>query len=355
MRRCTVHFAHTLLIMAATVLLQSAAHARTTKAPRVAASQAASASSQMPVAQPAAPAQEHTPQLVAEAKSRAMCEQNPDRIFVEHDLGTECIFYFATPGIPQHQTAVLYFEGDVPASELARPGYTQSYLADMRMVFQRLAAQSGVRIVFMARPGVFGSSGNHANRRSLAEMLAMNAAVDSLKARLALTDIVLAGQSGGSTIAAAMLTLGRRDVTCAVLGSGLLSVVEIEHAHRVKAGLPLVRPALLHLYLFDPTDRLEWIPAERQRRVFVLGDPADGRTPYTQQKRFAENLRALGHHAVEVEVQGLGDFSHSVAHYTLPAAAQCARGASDVAIQQQVAATRGAGKPPTQTSQLQRR
>lgn len=355
MRRRTAHFAHALLVLAATVLLPSAAQARTAKMARVSASQSATANSPVPAAQPAAAAPDHMPQLMAEAKSRVLCERAPDRIFVEHDLGTECIFFYATPGTPQHQATVLYFEGDVPAADVARPEYTRSYLADMRTVFQRLAAQSGVRIVFVARPGVFGSSGNHANRRSVAEMLAMNAAVDALKVRLALTDIVLAGQSGGSTIAAAMLTLGRRDVTCAVLGSGLLSVVEIEHAHRVKAGLPTVRPALLHVYLFDPTDRLEWIPAEKQRRVFVLGDPADGRTPFSQQKRFAESLRALDHHAIELEVQGQGDFSHSVAHLTLPAAAQCARGASDVAIQQQVAAARGSGKPSTQTSQLQRR
>ena len=45
-------------------------------------------------------------------------------------------------------------------------------------------------------------------------------------------------QSGGSTISAAMLTLGRRDVSCAVLGSGLLSVVDIEYAHRVRERLP---------------------------------------------------------------------------------------------------------------------
>lgn len=323
------------------------------QAPRTPVAQSASAPAAVaPTAARQALTQEHTQQLAAESKSRHLCESRPDRVFVEHDLGSECIYYYATPATPLHRPAVFYFEGDVPTADIARPGYTQSYLSEMRTVFQRLASQSGVRLVFVARPGVFGSSGNHATRRSIGEMLAMNAAVDLIKARLGLTEIVLAGQSGGSTIGAAMLTLGRRDVTCAVLGSGLLSVVEIEHAHRVQAGLPLVRPELLHVYLFDPTDRLSWIEPQQARRVFVLGDPADTRTPFDQQKGFASRMRTLGHHAVAIEVSGQGELAHSVAHHTLPAAAQCARGASDIAIERQVATKRSGDR--TQTSQLAR-
>lgn len=337
--------ASTLLALAALAL---SAVPATADAKRAGATQSANAPATA-VAQPPRGSlpHEHAPQLAAEGKSRQLCERQPDRVFVEHDLGTECIFFHVSQGEVRHRATVLYFEGDVPASDLARPGYALGYLADMRGAFQRLAAQSGVRFVFIARPGVFGSSGNHASRRSIAEMLAMNAAVDAIKARLGLTDIVLAGQSGGSTIAAALLTLGRRDVSCAVLGSGLLSVVEIEHAHRVRAGLPLVQPALLHVYLFDPTDRLDWIEQQKGRRVFVLGDPSDARTPFQQQKGFAERLTGLGHHAQAIEVAGQGEFGHSVAHHTLPAAAQCARGASDVAIREQV---RNASR--TQTSEL---
>ncbi len=344
----TRSLAKSLLAAAACTLAIGMAHAQQSQArptPTAAPAPKVAAAPQVPT--------EHTNQFAAEGKSKQLCERVSDRVFVQHDLGSECIFYYATPGTPQHRPAVLYFEGDVPTTELAKPNFTQSYLNDMRGVFSRLATQSGVRFVFIARPGVFGSSGNHGSRRSIGEMLAMNAAVDAIKARLGLTDIVLAGQSGGSTVSAALLTLGRRDVTCAVLGSGLLSVVEIEHAHRVRERLPEVKPALLHVYLFDPTDRLTWIAHQQNRRVFVLGDPTDTRTPFPQQKSFAERVRGLGHHAVSIEVSGQGELMHGVAHHTLPAAAQCARGASDVAIQTQVApANRTATR--TQTSQLAR-
>ena len=289
------------------------------------------------VVRPASAVADHTTQLEAEGNSKQLCETVPDRIFVRHDLGTACVAYYATSGRTQYRPAVVYFEGDVPAVDANKPNFARNYLANMRSVFQNLAERTGVRFVFIARPGLFGSSGNHAARRSAGEMMTMNAALDAVKARLKLTEIVLAGQSGGSTVGAALLTLGRRDVTCAILGSGLLSVVEIEHAHRVRERLPVIRPSVLQVLLFDPTDRLDWIERQQSRRIFVIGDPTDTRTPFPQQRSFAERVRALGHHAAAIEVKGQGDLMHSVAHHTLPAAALCARGSDDASIRKAVA------------------
>ena len=325
-----------LLALAAFVASGLGAQAQQTRPQRPSSANLAAAASKLP----ARAAVEHTPQLAAEGNSKQLCESVADRVFVRHDLGTACIAYYATPSQAQVRPAVVYFEGDVPAGDLLKPNFTRDYLANMRSAFQTLAARNGVRFVFIARPGLFGSSGNHAARRSASEMLTMNAALDAVKARLRLTDIVLAGQSGGSTVAAALLTLGRRDVACAVLGSGLLSVVEIEHAHRVREHLPSIRPALLQVLLFDPTDRLDWIERLQARRIFVLGDPTDTRTPFPQQRRFAERVHALGHHATAIEVVAQGELMHGVAHHTLPAAAQCARGADDAAIRQTVAPQR---------------
>ncbi len=314
--------------------------------PRQQQAQPAAATGAPTITRPTAPtAAEHVTQLAAEGNSKLLCEAVPDRVFVRHDLGTACVAYYATPRRAQDGPAVIYFEGDVPAADALKPNYAPKYLANMRQVFSHLAERHGVRFVFIARPGLFGSSGNHASRRSAGEMLTMNAAVDAVKARLKIDDIVLAGQSGGSTVGAALLTLGRRDVSCVVLGSGLLSVVEIEHAHRVRERLTDIKPALLQVLLFDPTDRLDWIERRQGRRIFVLGDPTDTRTPFPQQRRFAERVRALGHHATAIEVSGEGELMHGVAHHTLPAAAMCARGAEDKAIQQAVAPRQRPARP----------
>ncbi|MEZ5852009.1 MAG: hypothetical protein R3D68_15305 [Hyphomicrobiaceae bacterium] len=291
----------------------------------------------------------------AEARSQRLCEAATDRVWVQHDQGTSCIAYYATPATARPGPTVLYFEGDVPAAELAQPNFEHNYLVQMRKAFQTFARQTGVRYVFIARPGVFGSSGNHGSRRNVAEVLAMNAAVDAIKQRLGLGQVVLAGQSGGSTIAAALLTLGRPDIACVVLGSGLLSVVDIEHAHRIRQGIPTSTKALMRVFLYDPTDRLTWIPHQPGRRIFVLGDPTDTRTPFPQQRSFAEHVRALGHHATTIEVAGTGTLMHSVAHLTLPAAGQCARGVDEASIRRLVArapAPVARAAPPTRTSQL---
>ena len=64
----------------------------------------------------------------------------------------------------------------------------------------------------------------------------MNAVVDGLKARLGLDDLALAGQSGGAAIAAGLLTLGRKDVQCVVLGSGVTEAVAFEYDFAIKHG-----------------------------------------------------------------------------------------------------------------------
>ena len=337
MFRLTPRLATPLLVLAAVGIASGTALAQTSRPSREP-GQAQPASLQRPEPQPQATQQAQYPsELPAEAKSRQACEAVADRVFVQHDLGSECVAYFATPPQARAGAAVFYFEGDVPAADLQKPNFARGYLTEARNVFQRLSSQHGVRFVFVARPGVFGSSGNHGARRSIGEMLTMNAAVDALKARLGIQSIVLAGQSGGSTIGAALLTLGRRDIACAVLGSGLLSVVEIEYAHRVRERLPEIKPALMHVHLFDPTDRLDWIERQPGRRIFVLGDPTDTRTPFPQQRAFADRVKSLGHHAEAIQVAAQGELMHGVAHHTLPAAALCARGVADTAIRTTVA------------------
>ena len=126
-----------------------------------------SAANQPRAAQPAIPAQtpaQYPNALPTEAVNRHACEAVADRIFVQYDQGSECIAYYATPQQARPGIAVFYFEGDVPAADLLKPNFAQNYLNDVRTVFPRLAAQHGVRFVFVSRPGVFVSSGNHGNR-----------------------------------------------------------------------------------------------------------------------------------------------------------------------------------------------
>jgi hypothetical protein len=77
------------------------------------------------------------------------------------------------------------------------------HLTKARRALDRLAQRSGLDFIYVARPGVFGSSGNHENRRRLLEFLVLNHAVDLIKERYRYEQLVLAGQSGGATVVAA--------------------------------------------------------------------------------------------------------------------------------------------------------
>lgn len=270
-------------------------------------------------------------QLVAESRSPALCEADNNRVHVRFADGSACISYFVSTGPVRTGPTVFFFDGDVP---LERFEAVHSQLPAIHRTVQRWSEATLTRYVFVSRPGVFGSSGNHAQRRTPSEMLAMNAAVDAIKARHGIGRIVLAGQSGGSTVAASLLTLGRRDVACAVLGSGRFNVVESVTAFRQQRGLREIPQERLRNANFDPTDRLASITSDPTRRIFVIGDPEDTRTLFAQQTRFADQLRALGHHAVAIEAIGTGELMHGVTYLTLPVAGQCARGLDDSGIAQ---------------------
>jgi pimeloyl-ACP methyl ester carboxylesterase len=273
------------------------------------------------------------PVLSAEAKSKDLCEAVPDRIFVETDAGSECVAYFVTKGFETRRQAVFYFGGDAAsfANEAAFRLGLQENLHYYEAFFQRWADQLRVRYVYVARLGLQGSSGNHSERAKPKETMVMNAATTLLKARLGLDSIALVGQSRGATIAASLLTLGRKDVTCAILGSGALSLVDLEYK---QARSPAIK-ARMSKTLYDPASHVGSIEPDPMRRIFVLGDPADNLTPLAQQIQFAKSLKAAGHNAVAIEVDG--DEHHGVSKWTIPAAGACLNNLTDDLIIRAVA------------------
>ena len=272
------------------------------------------------------------PILSAEAKSKNLCEAVPKQIFVETNVGSECVAYFVTKGFEARRQAVLYFGGDAPsfANEGAFQRVLQKNMHDHVASLQRWADQLRVRYVYVSRLGLQGASGNHSERSKPKETMVMNAVASLLKARLGLDSIALVGQSRGSTIVASMLTLGQKDVTCAILGSGALSLVNLEYMHRSPA-----TKARMSLTMYDPASHIRSIEPNPMRRIFVLGDPADTLTPLAQQIQFADSLRAAGHNVVAIQVDG--DEHHGVSKWTIPAAGACLNNLTDDLIIRAVA------------------
>ena len=124
----------------------------------------------------------------------------------------------------------------------------------------------------------------------------MNAAVDAIKAKHRIREVILAGQSGGATSVGALLTLGRTDVRCAAATSGGYDV--IGRGNYVYQTRHLGRPGCdttLYCDAYHVIDFTGGVKPDPSRRIFIIGDPLDSATPFRFQKAFAEKLEQAGH------------------------------------------------------------
>ena len=268
------------------------------------------------------------PVLAAEGKSQALCESVPNRIFVVTTVGSECIAYWTTKGNEQRRQAVFFIDGDLPpvADQAAFQEHMHKTEDGIEKLMQKWADKLHVRYVYLAQPGLHGSSGNHKDRMKARETMILGGAAKLLEDRLGVDSIALAGQSRGSTIAASLLTLKLHGVKCAVLGSGAFEIVNLEYDVRAN-GHHSVEKAALRKIMYDPSAHIDGIEPDAARRIFVIGDREDPKAAFPQQTHFVESLKAAGNHAVQIEVEAY--HHHGAARYAVPTAGACLNGLPD--------------------------
>jgi hypothetical protein len=264
--------------------------------------------------------------------TRQECLGLKDRIWVDHKAGFDCISVVTPSSLKgdgtQTETAIIFIDGDVPADqqnatddERARKTY--------ETMTEALSARFTVPVLVLSRPGILGSSGTHLLGGQRDDATVLDTAIDQLKKRYGVRKLVMVGQSGGSRLIAQLLVMGRRDINCAVLGSGAYDTPNVSTNIWGEPGKRFL----------VPMRQTEGIVQARERRIFVVGDPKDSVTPFPEQKIWADKLAALGHHAVLVETEARGDKNHGAARQSLEAAGLCAKGEPDSAV---VAAARKA-------------
>lgn len=248
------------------------------------------------------------PLLWSQRAQRADCPDTRGYLWLPLPSGPACLRYFAPAALDGAPTAIVYFTGDRDQSLRLAPDEIADNTEQAQTArMQRLSRQAGVPVIMLARPGTYGSSGDHRLRRRLAEEFApLNAGVDLLRQRYRIGRIVLWGHSGGATAAAALLTLGRRDVGCAVLTSATYDYLERWRINRIQGGpAPSVaRGEVLARAMYDPLANVDGVVADARRTVHVIGDPRDKVTPFVLQKAFADALQRAGHRAEVHEAEG---------------------------------------------------
>ncbi|WP_181301137.1 prolyl oligopeptidase family serine peptidase [Bosea sp. 124] len=258
------------------------------------------------------------------------CAEQEGAVWVSHKLGTECLATYASHPAPKPdqvppEALVIYLHGDHLSGGKSLGDYEKITPETLVRNMRRQSFKPGVVYLLLARPGVFGSSGDHKQRRRAKEFHSIAAAIETLRERYRRPSIVVVGQSGGSAAIGAVLTLGARNIACAVMGSGVYAVNARAEFRRRLLGQPS-RPGCDvtgYCDAYESIDHIASIVRDPARRLIVVGDPRDQNTPFALQLDWVERLRKAGHGVEVVETEGRGPDHHGVTRTSFQLARGC--------------------------------
>lgn len=251
----------------------------------------------------------------------SQCQVSPHAVWADAGAaGAECLrVWSAGFGPLPVKRALIFFHGDVYVGNgKTAKSYLNSSVEEQAQFAQNWAKRLGVPYLFLGRPGTHGSSGDHMQRRRKAESLLISAAMDSLKQTYGIEEWVVAGQSGGGHVTAALLT-ERSDIVCAVPTSAPSSPRirwEMMGRSRDKTG---------YTDSYEPSLWLVKSKTHPALRVFVLGNPEDRNVFWPSQTVLADALKAASIPVEIIEASGSGPDGHGLSNASRVVAAWCAQ------------------------------
>jgi pimeloyl-ACP methyl ester carboxylesterase len=214
----------------------------------------------------------------------------------------------------------VFFHGDIfVGAGKTSPDYLGSSQTRQQQEAERWSKRLGLPYIAIGRPGTYGSSGDHMQRRRPAESALVSAMLDRLKERHGIEEFVLAGQSGGGHLTSALLTL-RADIVCAVPTSAPSSPrIRWEMMGRS-------RDTTMYTDSYEPWRHVDAGRMHPRLRVFVLGDPHDNNVFWASQTVMADALADAGIAVQVLHGEGSGPESHGLSNSARRVASWCAKG-----------------------------
>jgi hypothetical protein len=270
--------------------------------------------------------------------TRDQCAATAQTLWLNIDKQDFCVRYYLSTAGGEGTRPVVYLSGDyprtvnprtwqwIPISKDRNAGATYDpadagdiNTDDLMKTADAFSKLAKTPAIYLARMGLGGTSGHHVLRRTQLELHLMSAALDAIKQRHGFEGFHLAGQSGGSTLVTAFAGM-RRDISCAVSGSGRL-------AARLETNStdPMLTPV-------DPLQFIRPIAQNRSLRFFMVTDPADRTVPAKQQTPFSDKMRRAGRDIPQYFVTATDEYHHGVTGYTELVVAGCVLGKSDADI-----------------------
>ena len=262
----------------------------------------------------------------------AQCAALPSTVWLVVQGRLFCIRYYLSSAGGSGPRPVVFLEGDKLGAFNTRTGVFKVDPQNDKDIdtdkldtyATNLSKRNKTTAIYLGRPGVDGSSGDHRLRHTLLELQVTNAALEAIKQRHKFEGFHLVGQSGGSTLVGGLLGL-RADVGCAVIGAGRL----VNPRNMWPKG-----PTGQVIEQFNASAAAAIIAQRRATRIMLITDPADQRVPEKFQTPFVQLIRQAGGQADQFIVQATDDNRHGVTPYSHMAAASCIRGESTPDIAQ---------------------
>ncbi|MBI3451836.1 MAG: hypothetical protein HY057_03205 [Rhodospirillales bacterium] len=261
----------------------------------------------------------------------ASCKSRSDAVWIVVDGAGDCIRYYAgNLSGGANEAAVFYLHGDRLWGD--KPiAYGDNTSEKQQANVEAFSAEIGLPLIMIARPGVYGSSGSHGNRRQARELRLVNAAIAEIRMRHRIEKAGLTGQSGGGAVAAYVLTQ-QPDLYCVALTSAALSMKTIIRMD------PQSIYDTTRANLYNPIDHVSEVKPDIRRNVFVIGMEGDKFSPLANQKEYADMLKAQKHAVYFFEGEAAGSYRHTLDRTGRSVTSWCLKGASPAEIEKRVQA-----------------
>ena len=237
----------------------------------------------------------------------------PGHIWIEVNGQQDCLCFYGmvcqSEGPP-----LIYLEGDssrrVGDGWAVFDGYASQSPAKLQLFAEQIATATQRTFINLARPGAYGSSGNHQHRRRPREVALIDAGISALKEAFGWQQIDLAGFSGGGHLVACLLAR-RSDIGRAVIASGNVAV-------RMRNNEQLRLSDVTGFNDFvDPIDLVDEVARHRPQQIIVLTDSMDRVVSATCQQAYVEALRRSGLDVDHRQLHALDENHHVLANAAL--------------------------------------
>jgi pimeloyl-ACP methyl ester carboxylesterase len=247
-------------------------------------------------------------------------EQQQTAVWVRvHGKGW-CLRYYAAGLERENAVVAAWLHGDIMGGRRGPAGH-QKGLGPAAMIEQEraLSQKYHTPYIFLARPGAYGSAGDHlALRWTKLEADLVAAEMDALTLRYGVKSWVVGGHSGGGSLAAQMLDR-RRDIACGVVSSGAPDINAYLAAHH-EGKLPL-RVAQ------NAVADVARMPDTPNQRIIVMGDPREKNVFWSLQQHYADQLKRHGANVTVLPLErGRPPEFHSLVSLAEVATGLCAQG-----------------------------